>query len=182
MSIRDEINARIAEGRLFRLEPINVKDPRKRTVLMSEEINKMVSGPWPDGPMGSRCGFLRADLENVVTGDFITVCWEPFKGRNEQIGRLDPVTDEVWDLRCQDPPPGLRVFCRFAEKNVLVALTCSPRSKPVPWLHRLPLLDRFSPEWKRAIAESLCLWKELFPDCEPVSGTDINAYLSDAIL
>jgi hypothetical protein len=182
MSMRDEINARIAEKRLFRLEPLNVKDLRKRTVLMSEEINQMVSGPWPDGPMGIRCGFLRADLENVVTGDFITVCWEPFKARNEQIGRLAPVTDEVWDLRCQNPAPGLRVFCRFAEKDVLVALTCSPRSIPVPWLHRLPLLDRLSPEWRKAIVECRCLWKKLFSAHQPVSGTDINAYLSDAIL
>ena len=182
MSIRDEINARIREGRLFQLDPRNKRDPRKRTVLMSVEINQMVSGPWENTAMGNRCAFLRADLENIVSGDFITVCWDPFKARNEQIGRLDPTTDEVWDLRCQNPAPGLRVFCRFAEKDVLVALTCSPRSVSLPWLSRLPLLHRLSREWRTAIIECRREWIKLFPAHEPISGNDINAYLTDAIL
>ena len=59
-----------------------------------------------------------------VRNDVMTVCWDPFKARDAKIGRLYPIADEVWDLRSQAPPPGLRVFCRFAEKDVLVALTC----------------------------------------------------------
>jgi hypothetical protein len=95
MSIREEINARIEEGRLFRLKPVNDKDQKRRTVLMSEEINRMVSGPWPDGPMGFRCSRLRAELENLITAEFITVCWDPFKARNEQIGRLARIMHEA---------------------------------------------------------------------------------------
>jgi hypothetical protein len=182
MSIRDEINARIEERRLFRLKPLNEKDEKRRTVLMSEEINGMVSGPWPDGPMGLRCTRLRADLENVVTAEFITVCWDPFKARNEQIGRLDPVEDEVWDLRSQKPKPALRAFFRFAEKDILVVLTCSPRWVPVSWLRRLPLLGRETREWRRAIVECRSEWRKLFPAHEPISGTDINVYLTGAIL
>ncbi len=64
MSIRVEINNRIAEGGLFRLRPHVQSDPNERTVLMSSEIHEQVSGPWPDGPMGVRCGYLRADLES----------------------------------------------------------------------------------------------------------------------
>jgi hypothetical protein len=153
MSIRNEINARIAENRLFLLKPLNEKDNKRRTVLMSNEINQLVTGPWVDGPMGARCARLRADLENLVTAEDIIVCWEPFEARNEQIGRLCPVRDEVWDLRSQDPKPGLRIFFRFAEKDVFVALTCAPRSVPVSWLHRLPLLGQESREWRNAIVE-----------------------------
>jgi hypothetical protein len=182
MSIRDEINARIKEGRLFRLEPENQKDEKRRTVLISEEINRMVSGPWPDGPMGLRCARLRADLENIVTAELITVCWDPFKARNEQIGRLHRVEDEVWDLRSQKPKPGLRAFFRFAEKDVFVVLTVAPRSVPVSWLSRLPLLRRESREWRNAIIECRTEWKKLFPAYEPIHGTDINVYLTGAIL
>jgi hypothetical protein len=144
MSIRVEIINRISEGRLFRLVPQVASVPRVRTVIMSGEINEIVNGPWLDGPMATRCGFLRADLENFVSGEPITVYCEPFKARNAQMSRLDRTADEVWDFRCSHPPPNLRVFCRFAEKDVVVALTCSPRSVSVSWLSRLPLMRRNS--------------------------------------
>src|SRR5260370_6873718 len=151
MSIREEINARINEKRLFLLKPLNKKDNKKRTVLVSKEINQVIVGPWADGPQGTRCARLRGDLENLITAENITVCWDPRKARNEQIGRLDQVRDEVWDLRSRDPKPGLRVFFRFAEKDVFVALTCAPRSVHVSSLHRFPLRGRKSREWRNAI-------------------------------
>jgi len=182
MSIRVEINNRIAEGRLFRLRPNVQSDPNERTVLMSVEIHELVSGPWPDGPMGIRCGYLRADLESFVANDVMTVCWDPFKARDAKIGRLYPIADEVWDLRSQAPPPGLRVFCRFAEKDVLVALTCRPRSVPVPWLNKLPLLGSNSREWRHAIVECRREWNVLFPAHQPLSGVDLSDYISNAVL
>jgi len=182
MSIRVEINNRIAERRLFRLRPHVRSDPNERTVLMSSEIHELVSGPWPDGPMGIRCGYLRADLESFVANDVMTVCWDPFKARDAKIGRLCPIADEVWDLRSQAPPPGLRVFCRFAEKDVLVALTCRPRSVPVPWLNKLPLLGSNSREWRHAIVECRREWNVLFPAHQPLSGVDLSDYISNAVL
>jgi hypothetical protein len=182
MSIRDEINARIGEGRLFQLKPLNEKDNKRRTVLMSREIQKLVCGPWPtEGQMGARCARLRGDLESLVTAENITVCWEPYKARNEQIGRLCPTSDEVWDLRSQKPTPGLRVFFRFAEKDVFVVLTCAPRSVPVPWLYRVPLLGRREPrEWKKAIRECRHEWRALFPTYDPLSAESVHAYLTGA--
>ncbi len=180
MSIREEINARINEKRLFLLKPLNKKDNQKRTVLMSQEINQLIVGPWPDGPQGTRCARLRGDLENLITAENITVCWDPRKARNEQIGRLDQVRDEVWDLRSRDPKPGLRVFFRFAEKDVFVALTCAPRSVPVSWLHRLPLGGQESRAWRNAIVECKAQWRSLFPAHEPFSGSSVDAYLTGA--
>jgi hypothetical protein len=182
MSIREEINARLAEERLFRLKPLNEKDLQRRTVVMSQDINQLVSGPWLDGPMGARCARLRGNLEALVMAENITVCWDPFTARNEQIGRLDDVRDEVWDLRSQEPQPGLRVFFRFAEKNIFVALTCAPRSVHVSWLRRLPLLDRTSREWRDAIVECRSEWRKLFPAHEPISGSSIDDYLTGAVL
>jgi len=182
MSIREEVKARIKEGRLFQLKPLNEKDNKRRTVLMSAEISQMIFGPWLPGPMGFRCARLRGDLENIITAEHITVCWDPFKARDEQIGRLDRVQDEVWDLRSQEPKPGLRVFFRFAEKDVFVALTCAPRSVSVSWLRRLPLLDRTSREWRDAIIECRRGWRVLFPTYEPISGTSVDDYLTGGVL
>ena len=181
MSIRDEINNRVSEHRLTRLIPVNQKDPRRRTVLMSEEITGMVMGPWVEGPMGERCGRLRADLENFVTGERVTVCLTPREAKDAQIARLEPVEDEVWDFRCQEPSPGLRVFCRFAEKDILVAMTCYPRSLSLPWWHRLPLLDD-ERRWRTAIVECRSDWRKLFPAHEPVTGGCLDDYLSNAVL
>ena len=52
MSIRDEIKAKLQENRLFRLRPIIEGDPEERMVLMSHEINELVSGPWPAPDFG----------------------------------------------------------------------------------------------------------------------------------
>ncbi len=183
MSIRDEINYRIDEGRLFRLEPRIVGDAKERTVLMSMEINLMVNGPWSDGPMGNRCAILRAELENFVSGEPITVCWNPFRANDtHQMGRLDKVEDEIWDYRSVHPSPGLRIFCRFAEKDVLVALTCSPRSVQVSWLSRLPLLRGSSSEWKIAKRECRAEWAKLFPAYSPMTGENVNDYITNAVL
>ena len=180
MSIRSEINRLICAGKLFRLEPRNRKDPRRRTVLMSEEIHELAEGPWPEGDMGDRCAFLRNDLEAFVTQEFITVCWEPYEAHDEQIGRL--YADEVWDLRCQEPSPGFRVFCRFIEKDILLATNCSPRSVVVPWFNKLPLLAQDSVHWKIAIAECQAIWSILLPKHPPHSGKTAHDYISNAVL
>ena len=182
MSIRDEINRRIEEGQLFRLLPMITGESHARTILMSTEINAMVNGPWADDVSGFRCARLRADLENFVSGAPITVCWNPHEARAvHQMARLDPIADGVWDYRSVDPSPGLRIFCRFAEKDVLVALTCRPRSKPVSWIERLPLMDD-SRAWKRAIRECRHEWTRLFGAYQSLNGEDLNEYLSNPIL
>ena len=117
-----------------------------------------------------------------MANDVVTVCWNPFEARDAKMGRLHPMADEVWDLRSQGPPPGLRVLCRFAEKDVLVALTCHPRSVGVPWLNRLPLLGRRSREWRNAIVECRREWTMLFPAHQPLSGVNLDDYISNAIL
>jgi hypothetical protein len=132
--------------------------------------------------MGIRCGYLRADLESFVANDVMTVCWDPFKAKDAKMGRIDPIADEVWDLRSQAPPPGLRVLCRFAEKDVLVALTCHPRSVPVSWLNKLPLLGSNSREWRDAIVACRREWRVLFPAHQPLSGVDVSDYISNAVL
>ena len=180
MSIREKWIARVGEGRLLKLGFMIPGPPERRTVLMSPEINRLVSGPWEDTTMGDRCARLRANLENIVSGSKLTVCWEPFKGRRyHQIGRLDPPQDFIFDIRCVNEP-GLRVTFHFAERDVLITHLCSPRSLPVPWLQRLPLSGRGSREWRNTIMESNALWRELFLRDRPHSGDHIDELLSNA--
>jgi hypothetical protein len=77
MSIRVQINGRIAEGRLHNLEPVLPSDPVERTMLISAEINSLLIGPWPNANAAKRFGELRADLEAFVKGEKVAVCLDP---------------------------------------------------------------------------------------------------------
>jgi hypothetical protein len=168
MSIREQWKDLVRQGLLFELTPFP-GDPCARTVLMSEAINKLVVGPWDDQTMGDRCARLTAGLQGIVRGNVLKVCMTPFAARQAQLGRLAPAENAVFDFRNSERP-GLRVFCRFAEKNVLVALICAPRSVKVSWLDRLPLGDRRSKDWKRAVRETLEQWSILFSTARPGIG------------
>src|SRR4051794_19476359 len=86
---------------------------------------------------------------------------KPYEGKPiHQIGRLDKPEEEIWDIRSVDKP-GLRTLFRFAEKDAIVAFTCSPRSVPIPWLRRIPLIN--PKDWKRAKTECKRQWGILFP-------------------
>lgn len=179
MSIRTEYIEHVRQGRLHRLGFLVPGRPEKRTVLMSQEINDLVSGPWSSDLMEDRCNRLRANLESILAGDGLNVCWEPYEGKPiHQIGRLDKPEEEIWDIRSVDKP-GLRMLFRFAEKDAIVVFTCSPRSVPIPWLHRVPLIN--PKDWKRAKTECKRQWGILFPAHEPHKGANLSDYLSDAV-
>jgi hypothetical protein len=181
MSIRNEWQRLVAEGEhLFSLKPLN-GDPAARTILLSNEINELVEGPWKEGEEGNRLARLLATLHNIVAGRRLVVCMTPHKARKANIGRLWPIADSIWDIRCPDKP-ALRVFSAFIEKDVLFAVTCRPRSVQVGWLGWFPLGDRNSKEWKQGIAATKREWARFFPTYEPVKGDNLDAYLSNATL
>jgi len=180
MSIRKEWRTHVEEDRLFDLEPFP-GDPRARTVLMTPAVNRLILGPWENTLMGNRCARLMASLQRIVRGASLVVCMVPFEAREAELGRLDPTDDSIFDFRSREKR-GLRVFCRFAEKNVMVAFSCAPRSVKVSWLDKLPLGDRYSKEWKRGVRECKEQWSMLFPKHGPVRGDSLNDYLSNATL
>ncbi len=184
MSIRELWQRRVQDKELFKLEFLIAGRSEKRTVLLSPEINKLVSPPWPDTEMGIRCAQLRAEMEDILAGERLVVSWAPAgKARDyHQIARLEPLEDNIFDIRSVEPPPALRILFHFAEKDVLVTHFCSPRSVPVHWLDRVPLLDRRSKAWRKAIVESNANWSVLFPHYSPHSGTKIDDFLSNAVL
>ena len=183
MSIRELWKKRVDDGELFRLKFLIPGSSERRTILLSPEMNELISEPWADTEMGMRCARLRAQLEDILAGEKQVVCWEPGKARDHhQIGRLEPLDDNVFDIRSVCPPPALRIIFHFAEKDVLVTHLCSPRSVPIPWLHRISLSGRSSKAWRNAIKESNAQWSTLFPRHSPHSGVQIDDYLSNAVL
>jgi hypothetical protein len=182
MSIRVEWKGHLVTRRLFKLDFRFPGPAEKRLVLMTPEITRLVLPPWEDTLMGDRCARLRADLESFLDGSQMNVCWTPFRGRPyHRLGRLDPVAHGIWDVRSVDPTPALRVFFCLAEKDVMIALGCSPRSVPVTWLERPPLGPKESERWRRAIRECQNMWDDLFPSYRPHVGGTLDECISNAI-
>jgi len=180
MSIHDEIRFRIGEGRLHQMMPTLESDPVVRKLFISNEIRDLIDGPWLDLAWERRCGKLRENLEAFIRGDVISLCLEGFIARTAYMGRLDRPADEVWDIRSRDPRPSLRIFGRFADKDIFIAFFWSPRGVTIPYSQRPPLGDKHSRRWKSAKRETKAEWRKLFPTYEPIHGDSHDAYASDS--
>ncbi len=182
MSIKDSIAYWIDEGRLHELKLRLDSDPILRAMVISNEIFDLLNGPWDEALWERRCNLLWATLETFIKGQEIGICLTPYKATAAYMSRLDKPEDEVWDIRSIDPSPGIRVFGRFAEKDVFVGLIWSPRSVEIPASQRLPLGDKDSIEWKHAILECKSEWRKLFPSDEPIHGEEIDEYVGTNFL
>ncbi len=180
MSIRIEIARAVGDGRLFNIKPEILSDPVERTMVVSPEIQGLLAGPWENTTMERRCGRLRADLEAFVKGDIVNLALVPYQHRAAYMGRLDRPKDEVWDIRSRDPNPGLRLFGRFAEIDVFVALNWCPRS--VEWAGEAPLGDTATLNWDFAILECQERWNALFPGHDPVHAEQADEYVSSNVI
>jgi hypothetical protein len=178
MSIHQQIRGRCDEGRLFRLELEIPGDPIERSILLSEEVRNLLIGPWPNHTLQYRSGRLRADLEEFIKGETISVCLRPFEAISAYMARLAPIEDSVWDIRSRDPKPALRVAGFFAAKDIFTALRWAPRSVQPAWTDKPPLGCRDSREWRDMITQCKTDWRNLFHSYGPVKGEDIHEYIS----
>jgi hypothetical protein len=139
-------------------------------MYISPELLSLLEGPWADVAQEIRANKLRADLDYFIEGGNIAIGQDPYKKkRTAYMVRLDPAYDEVWQIRSRDPKPGIRVFGRFADRDVFVALT---------WSERTPLGGPGNLAWIEAINLCKSEWRKLFPAYQPISGSDYNDYLS----
>lgn len=180
MSITQEWQKLVADGWLYRLPPFP-GDPSKRVVLLSPEMQEVVTQQMDEGEDSNRRSRLVASLQHIVAGRVVVACLNPHRARLAHVGRLDPIGDGIWDVRCQEAP-ALRVFGRFIEADVFLAATCRPRSKPVGWLGWLPLGPSDSKEWKNGRAATIREWNKVLPAHAPVTGENLDEYLSNASL
>lgn len=173
MSIQDQIKAHVNREDLYLLSPSMPGSRIIRHMYASPEIKVLLDGPWDALESEVRCSQLRADLEVFVTGGIIPVAKNPFKeGRTAYLKRLDPQREEVWEIRSRDPAPQIRVFGRFAKRDMFLALG---------WALRSDLGGPEDPRWNQAINECKAEWRRLLPAYPPLTADppdDFDQYVS----
>lgn len=173
MSIRDQINFRCEEKRLFHLPHTLPGQPVERTMFVSQEVYDAACGPWAPSE-ANRLGRLRADLDMFTEGKIISVAEDPYKKpKSTYMARVDPPRDEVWDIRSRDPKPGVRVLGCFCETDTFIALV---------WDYRALLNGPGSREWRDLIVKCKAEWRKLFHPYQPHSGSKISDYVSKNFL
>ena len=177
MSIRDQIQSALAEQRLRTLPRRVQSDPVERVMLIGDEIWQLLHGPFTSPAHSERIGALHADLEAFVRGDAVSLALTPFQHGVAYMGRLDPKGQATWDIRSRDPDPGLRVFGRFAARDIFVALSWAPRSIRLSWSKRVPLADRRL-NWRLQILECEEQWNLVLPGAVPLVGKEVKDYVS----
>ena len=172
MSIRDEINARVAEGQLLMMVPMLAGASQPRVIFVTSELFDQISGPRADSTeTAKRMGRLRADFDHFSTGGLIVVS----SGREgtAYMKQLDPPENEIWEIRSRDPKPSLRVFGRFADTDVFVATNM---------LDRRSLGEQGSRAWRDECIRCGATWRRLFPTYGAHTGANINEYISSDVV
>ena len=181
MSIADRVTSLVSDGRLHLVEPLDASLEVKRVMVVSDDIQNMLDGPWSTSGLERRAGRLRADLEMFVRGQFLTVSMTPYQHKTAYMGLLEPPKRGFWDIRSRDPKPGLRVLGHFADVDLFVALVWHPRSVEVDG--RSPLRNAQGLNWEFAKIQCEEMWQEMFPNHRPRIREKISDFISeDAIL
>jgi hypothetical protein len=124
MSLSDEIDKHMAAGRLHLLPPLFSPEGPLREMAVSPDIFANADpSNWPNNRKGERLGKMRATLDRFTGNGRVSIVLFP-KGKASStfMARIQPVGNEVWDIRCTDPRPGIRVLGRFSRKDAFVAL------------------------------------------------------------
>jgi hypothetical protein len=163
MSILAHISGLKAARRLFPVLSYAPGAATRRALLVDEELQKLLLGPWDTTEDEVRFMALRAYLDVYAEGRLITPGY---------LFQLSDRRDEIWEIKAPRPNPGLRVFCRFAKKDVFVALHHEARDTLRGWQSRL---------WRDAKEICKSEWRTLFLTWEPLRGATIHDYVSNAI-
>lgn len=159
MSISDSVSS----GKVFDFDPVS-ETPRK--LYLSEEVASGLFAPPTQDLDGIRRARAQAVLEDFVDGGFVTVAEDPFdKDRKAIMARVSRIEWEIFDFRCLDPEPGIRVLGCFVAIDEFVALT---------WDYR----EEFDGSWPEQVERCRSSWSELFGSVLPHSGAQLDAYLS----
>jgi len=178
MSIRDEIKRSVENQQLVLLQPTLPGSSMKRFIfavleIMTllyfavPEIMTLLYGAWTGREQEIRWKRVCADLEWFIEGRLIVV------GDDGYMKPLDPAEDEVWEIRCVDPDPSIRIFGRFSETDVFIALGHRCREE---------LEEKGSVEWAAAIRACKADWRKLLLTYPPHSGTSIHDYSSENVV
>jgi hypothetical protein len=172
MSIKDEIKARVEEGRLIKLSCLMQSAPERREIYMTPTVYSAVVGPWANTALDRLCGQARGRLEQFVRGDEIVGRMPPSKNVKTVIALLEPAEDNVWEFRIAR----LRIFGRFAAQDIFVATN---------WRARQDFEDPATKKnderkWRDARVMCKTEWINLLPAYEALSGKTLHDYISNS--
>ncbi|MDE2514437.1 MAG: hypothetical protein KGL12_00285 [Rhodospirillales bacterium] len=140
-------------------------------MLVAAELTRVLFGGDPAPADAVRIGQLRRDLDRFIEGGRVTIRDGLYRSDPAYMARLDPPGGEIWEIRSVDPRPGLRVFGRFAEEDIFVALLLRTRKQ---------LGGKNDPAWQEVVRHCKAEWRQLFPGHEPHSGKRVCDYVSSA--
>lgn len=120
------------------------------------------------GEDSRRYGQLKAHLDFFIAGGKIKIGQRPRdKHASAYMARTDPISKMFFDVRCTDPKARMRVLGRFSAKDVFVALVLDYREN---------LIGKAA--WQNFIQSGENEWSNLFGNLLPVSGDNLNVFLS----
>jgi hypothetical protein len=151
------------------LAPALASIPCARHIFATKEVCDAVLGPWTDAKIEARFGRARAYLDTFTSGDLMSVRMPPSRSARAMIALLEDAKDQVWEIRVRDPRPGTRIFGRFAEKDVFLALNVGFREK-----------YKTDADWTPDIEKCKRTWRTYFPTYKPLSGGKADDYISNS--
>lgn len=176
MSILNLLKARIDEQQLIALEPL-LGGPQVRNVFLTPSVMAQLSPDTSEHDFEMEAGRLRRRLESIVVGDPLVVGHR--RDKVCDLKRLDPSSDEVWEIR-ERPDPGIRVFFRFVEYDCIAATNIRLVRHLFAFWWKRSGAD-YWPAWRAEIRRCKAIWRNLFVTYAPHSGVRINDYLSNAV-
>jgi hypothetical protein len=146
--------------------------PRMRSVYASIPVRNLIEGPWSDKQEERRAFELRAEIDWFIDGKPVYLRVDYEVGTFAWLARLNPPSEEVWEIRSLKPKPSLRILGTFARRDVFIALI---------WAKRTVLGAGDSEQWKEVIQQFKQEWINYF-EVPPVSGTYPDDYISNTKL
>lgn len=141
------------------LPPALESAPTVRYVIATKEVARDLSS------QSVRFREARAVVDAFTEGLIISARYPPSKSVRAQLALLEPSSDEVWEFRSRKPKPGARVFGRFADVDLFIALGIEFREE---------IDDDFARE-KEACRRQ---WRTYFQSYQPLKGNDLSDYLT----
>lgn len=175
MSIDSILSDCVADGRLVEVRSM-LGGHRQRLVFAPPIVLRDLDPDTAQDVEAENAGQLRAWIDGFTKGRRVTVGSD--KNRYVDIKILNPRADEVWEVRKRDEP-STRIFGRFAMKDVFIATNIRTTRDlfSLQWVTEGYI--RW-PVWRHEIRRCKAVWRSLFLTYDPVSGGDLDDYLSNA--
>jgi hypothetical protein len=152
------------DPQLFVLQPEFSSGESGRFVVATKDVFQEVYGVWEDPGLQERFARAQQVIDSFINNSRIKVRLPPSKSVKAQLALLEPPDEEIWEFRTEKP--AVRVFGRFAEFNIFIALNTELR-------------ENIDDDFAREKEECKRLWRYFFQSYKPYHGTEISDYIDN---